>query len=69
LRGVSQRSSLPGHIAQSLDGSGNRTLICQDYLAQRSIVVDIVRHHLQDAGKVHQSNKRRIEPLPLCGIH
>ena len=60
---------MPGHIAQSLDGSGNRTLICHDYLAQRSIVIYIVGHHLQDAGKVNQGYECRIESLLLCGIH
>lgn len=44
-------------------------MICPDNVAQRGIVVNIVRHHLQDAGKVDQGNECRIEPLPLCGIH
>jgi hypothetical protein len=54
--------------AKALDGIGNRGLICRHGLANRCIVVDIVRHHLQDVRKMHQSNESRIKSLLLRGI-
>jgi len=34
-------------------------------LPNRGIVVDVLRHHLQHIGEVHQRDERRIEPLSL----
>ena len=68
LLGGAQRTGAVGLIAQALDGSGDGSLIGLKCLADGGVVVDILRHHLEHFGEIHQRNKRWIEPLLLRGI-
>ena len=54
--------------AQALNRSGNRRLVRQECVADGGVIVDVLRHHSYDLGKIHQRDKRRVEPLRLCRV-
>jgi hypothetical protein len=63
-----QRTSRKRILPQRLNRRHHRLLIVPKHLTQRSIVIHIRRHHLNDGRKVHQRDKRRIEPMLLRRI-
>jgi hypothetical protein len=63
-----QRAPRKRVLPQRLNRRHHRLLIVPKHLSQRSIVVHIRRHHLHDGRKVHQRDKRRIEPMLLRRI-
>lgn len=66
LRIAAQRSGIVGLRPQALNRRRNRLLIGGKRLADRSIVIDVLGHHVQHLREIHQRDKRRIEPLLLC---
>jgi len=64
----SQSARRIGLGAQSLNGIRHRRLVRHHGLPDRGIVVDVVRHHLQHIGEVHQRNEGRVEALLLRRI-
>jgi hypothetical protein len=63
-----QRTSCKRILPQRLNRRHHRLLVRPERIPQRCIVIDVVRHHLYDGRKVHQRNKRRIEPMLLRRI-
>jgi hypothetical protein len=63
-----QRAPRKRVLPQRLNRRHHRLLVIPKYLSKRSIVIHIRRHHLNDGRKVHQRNKRRIEPMLLRRI-
>jgi hypothetical protein len=55
-------------LAQCLNRLHHRLLIDPEHISQRGIVIHIRSHHIHDGRKVHQRNKRRIEPMLLRRI-
>ena len=57
-----------GLLPETLYGIHDSGLICSERLANRSKVVDILGHHVEDLRKVYERNKSRIEALLLRRI-
>jgi hypothetical protein len=68
LRRAAQRSRLVGLRTQPLNRRRYLRLIRRDSGSNRSVVVDILGHHLDHRRKVGESNKRRVEILLLRRI-
>ena len=65
LRSAAQCTRRVGLRPQTLDGRRHLALIRRDRRADRRIVVDILRHHLDHLGEAHQRDECRIKPLLL----
>jgi hypothetical protein len=63
-----QRSRRISLSPQTLDRIRHLLLVSRHRLPDRSIVVDVIRHHLQHIREGHQRNERRIVSLLLRGI-
>jgi hypothetical protein len=63
-----ERASCKCILTQGLNRRHHWLLICPERIPQRRIVIDVVRHHVYYGRKVHQRDKRRIEPMLLCRI-
>jgi hypothetical protein len=68
LRRAAQRSRRVSLRTQPLNRRRHLRLIRRDGRPERSVVVDILSHHLDDRRKVSKSNKSRIETLFLRRI-
>ncbi len=51
--------------SQALNRSGNRSLVRQKRFADRSVIVNVLRHHGYDLRKIHQRYKCGIEARRL----
>ncbi len=56
-----------GLAAEALDGCGDFGLVGRHCLADGGVVVDVVRHHLEDGGEGEESEEGGIEALLLGG--
>jgi len=65
---VFKRASSIGLLPEALHGVHNRSLVCCEGLTYRGIVVDVLRHHVENLRKVDQRNECRIESLSLRRI-
>jgi hypothetical protein len=63
-----QSTSSKRILPKRLNSRHHRLLIIPEHIPQCGIVIHIRRHHLHDGRKVHQRNKRRIEPMLLRRI-
>jgi hypothetical protein len=68
LRVGTERSRGIGLRTQPLNRVGHRALIRRKCLSNGGIIVDVLRHHLQNLRKIYQRNKGGIESLLLRGI-
>ena len=68
LRGVRQISRRIGKISQPLNRLGHRGGVGLEGNSDPGKVVNVLRHHPNDARKGSQRNERRVEALPLRGI-
>jgi hypothetical protein len=55
-------------VPQSLDRSAHCSLIRRKRLPDGSVIVDVLRHHVEHIWEIHQRNKRGIKPLLFCRI-
>ncbi len=65
LRIALQRSGVVSLRAQPLNRVSDRSLIGGERVSDQRIVVDILRHHLQNLGEVNERDESRIESLLL----
>jgi len=57
-----------GLSAQTLNRCGNRRLIGRKRVADRGVIVNVLRHHGYDLGKIYQRNERWIKSRRLCCV-
>jgi hypothetical protein len=65
LRIAAKRTGGISLSPQPLNRLSNCSLIRRKCLPDGGIIVDILRHHVQDVREIYQRNKCRIEPLLL----
>jgi hypothetical protein len=65
---TAQRARGIGLGAQALNRSGNRCLVRQKCVADGGVIIDVLRHHGYDLGKIHQRDERWIKSRLLCCV-
>ncbi len=63
-----ERTPGKGVLTQCLNRRHHRLLVGLERLTQRGIIIQILRHHIQHCGKIHQRDEGRIEALLLRRI-
>jgi hypothetical protein len=62
---AAQRAGAIGLSPQALDRGGDRSLIGSERVTDNGVVVDVLRHHLEDLWKIYERDECGIESLLL----
>jgi hypothetical protein len=68
LRIAAQRARCVGLSAQALNGVGNCRLIGRESIPDCGVIVNVLRHHVEDLRKIYECDECGIETLLLRGI-
>lgn len=68
LRIAAQRPGCVGLSAQALNRIGDSCLIGREDVPDCGVVVNVLRHHVEDLRKIYECDECGVEPLLLGGI-
>ena len=68
LRIAAQRACRIGLTAQALNGICDSRLIRREGISDRGVVVDVLRHHVDNLREIYECDECGVETLLLCRI-